>query len=93
MISNKFKIWENYEKNDHDFQLAQKKFTQIFYEYYNQGFHFYINGNWKSSKKYLQKAEMELGEKDGPAQFLIEYMSGFEFESPENWIGGRHAGL
>jgi len=41
----------------------------------------------------LEKAESELGEKDGPSQFLIKYMSEFNFISPENWIGGRHAGL
>ena len=73
--------------------MAQKKYTQNFYDYYNQGFQFYLNGNWKSAKKYFEKSEKELGEEDGPSKFLIKYMSEFEFNCPENWVGGRRAGL
>lgn len=89
LINNKFKIWENYEKNDSDFSLCRKKFTKEFYHVYYQAFNFYQTGDWTSAKKHFEIAELILGEKDGPSQHIIKFMKEYDFCIPPDWRGGR----
>ena len=91
MISNKFKIWDNYEKNDLDFSICRNKFTKEFYELYNQAFQYYLHGDWENAKKNFDLAEMVLGERDGPSQCILNYMREHNFTMPSNWKGGRIA--
>ena len=52
------------------------------------GFDNYINGNWESSKKYLEKT-LDIEMNDGPTNVLLNYMKEREFTAPDNWNGYR----
>jgi len=59
-MSNELRAWDNFIKKDPDWELMRKRFTNIFYEKYNQGFVDYVRGDWKNAKINLTMAEVNI---------------------------------
>lgn len=85
MLNNKSNIWENYENSDNDYHIMRKKYTQNFFDLYNQGFEAYIKGNWKEAKNYFEECNNELDTPDRPATRILSIMSKHMFVMPEGW--------
>lgn len=85
MLNNKSNIWENYENSDNDYHIMRKKYTQNFFDLYNQGFESYIKGNWKEAKNYFEECNNELDTPDRPATRILSIMSKHMFVMPEGW--------
>ena len=83
-INCKINVWKNFEETDEDFFMVRKKFKPEFYELYNKGFRFYLNGNWNEAKLFFEKAELSLGI-PGYLNCLIDCMKEHNFMRPDQW--------
>ncbi len=57
-MSNESQVWPDYVKIDSDWKLMRKRYSNLFYEKYNQGFVDYIEGNWNNARINLTMAEV-----------------------------------
>lgn len=78
--------WDDYEDKDPDWTIMRNKYSQEFFDLYNEGYLAYINGDWKTSKEHLEEAQRVLGEQDRPSTRLLSLMSKHNFNKPEDWV-------
>lgn len=78
--------WDDYEENDPDWPIMRNKYSQEFFDMYNEGYLAYVNGNWKASKEHLEEAQRVLGEPDRPSTRILSLMSKHNFEKPDDWV-------
>ena len=69
-------------------QLLKKNKSDMFYEYFNDGFGDYINGDWKDAALNLEKARY-LDKSDGPTRTILDYIKKLNLTPPNNWDGYR----
>lgn len=81
-IVNKFEL-------DEDITKMREPFTPKFYEEFNKGFNYYIEGNWDSAREILEKMEEIRGTADGPSMSLIRVMQEHNYKAPADWEGWR----
>lgn len=74
--------------NGKDFKYLLKQFNIYFLSTFHAGMKEYINGDWESAVKLFQTALQDKVD-DGPCNFLINYMSQFNFKKPDFWEGYR----
>jgi hypothetical protein len=82
-------IGESYYKQSKGLrQLLKKSKSKMFYQYFEDGFNDYIDGEWKEAAINLEKARY-LDKSDGPTKTILEYIKSLDFEAPINWDGYR----
>ena len=85
----KYTIGEIYLKQSKGLrQLLKKNKSDMFYEYFNDGFGDYINGDWKDAALNLEKARY-LDKSDGPTRTILDYIKSLNLTPPNNWDGYR----
>lgn len=88
-MNGQIKVWDIFLK-DPDFNQIRKKYTEEFYECYDMGFQYYVNGEWEEARREFKRAESILSEeKDGPIQNILKFMQSKNFKVPDNWEGIR----
>jgi class 3 adenylate cyclase len=85
-------VWKEFEESDIDYSIMRRKYTEEFYENYNQGFENFMTGDWNVAKRYFEAAEEILGDKDGPTENLMHIMKEYNFVKPHDWKGNRSEG-
>ena len=82
-------IGESYYKQSKGLrQLLKKSKSKMFYQYFEDGFNDYIDGEWKEAAINLEKARY-LDKSDGPTKTILEYIKSLDFKAPINWDGYR----
>ena len=69
----------------------RKKFSEEFYQHFDSGVKFYLEGGWAHSKYQLEMA-LSLNNKDGPSISLLNLMSENGFQAPGDWENSRYLG-
>ena len=69
-------------------QLLKKTKSDIFYQYFEDGFGDYIDGEWKDAAQNLEKARY-LDKSDGPTKTILDYIKKLDYKAPSNWDGYR----
>ena len=69
-------------------QLLKRTKSDIFYQYFEDGFNDYIDGEWKEAAQNLEKARY-LDKSDGPTKTILDYIKKLEYKAPSNWDGYR----
>ena len=69
-------------------QLLKKNKSDMFYQYFEDGFGDYINGDWKDAALNLEKARY-LDKSDGPTRTILDYIKKLNLTPPNNWDGYR----
>ena len=82
-------IGESYYKQSKGLrQLLRKTKSDMFYQYFEDGFNDYIDGEWKEAAQNLEKARY-LDKSDGPTKTILDYIKKLEYKAPDNWDGYR----
>ena len=82
-------IGESYYKQSKGLrQLLRKTKSDMFYQYFEDGFNDYIDGEWKEAAQNLEKARY-LDKSDGPTKTILDYIKKLEYKTPDNWDGYR----
>jgi len=68
----------------------RSKFTQAFFDTFNDGFRMYQEGNWNLAKKIRKSVQMLKKMPDLPSQNLIKVMEAHDCVAPEDWPGYRY---
>ena len=76
-------------ETDKDLLEMRSKFTQAFFDTFNDGFRMYIEGNWNLANKILKSVQMLKKMPDGPSESLMKVMKEHDFKAPEDWPGYR----
>lgn len=76
-------------ETDKDLLEMRSKFTQAFFDTFNDGFRMYAEGNWNLSKKILKSVQMLKKMPDLPSESLIKVMAEHDFKAPDDWPGYR----
>jgi class 3 adenylate cyclase len=85
----KYTIGEIYLKQSKGLrQLLKKNKSDMFYQYFEDGFGDYINGDWKDAALNLEKARY-LDKSDGPTRTILDYIKSLNLTPPNNWDGYR----
>jgi hypothetical protein len=66
----------------------RNKFSDKFYDLYNEGFNEYEHGDWEKAKKHFDMSKNLLKE-DGPIEYLLKVMGFFGFQRPAEWKGNN----
>ena len=69
-------------------QLLKKNKSNMFYQYFEDGFGDYIDGEWKDAALNLEKARY-LDKSDGPTKTILDYIKSLNLIPPDNWDGYR----
>ena len=69
-------------------KLLKKTKSDIFYQYFEDGFGDYIDGEWKDAAQNLEKARY-LDKSDGPTKTILDYIKKLHYKAPTNWDGYR----
>ncbi|CAD8047499.1 unnamed protein product [Paramecium sonneborni] len=76
--------------NDEELVLARSPFMKEFYDTWEQGFQYYINGQWdKALPIFNQTLTMIPEYKDGPSNTLLEVLHSNGNKAPTYWKGYR----
>lgn len=78
--------WDDYEEKDEDWVIMRNKFTQEFFDMYNEGYIAYVNGDWKAAKEHLEEAQRLIGETDRPSTRILNLISKHNYEKPDDWV-------
>ena len=78
-------------KNSNEIRVMRKKFSEEFYQHFDSGVKFYLEGGWAHSKYQLEMA-LSLNNKDGPSISLLNLMSENGFQAPGDWENSRYLG-
>ena len=82
-------IGESYLKQSRGLrQLLKKTKSDMFYQYFEDGFNDYIDGEWKEAAQNLEKARY-LDKSDGPTKTILDYIKKLHYKAPTNWDGYR----
>ncbi|CAD8047282.1 unnamed protein product [Paramecium primaurelia] len=77
-------------QTDEELVLARAPFIQEFYDYWDQGFQHYINGQWEKALPIFTKTLSMIPEhKDGPSNTLLEVLHSNGNKAPNYWKGYR----
>ena len=57
-----------------ELQECRNMFSQAFYDTFNEGFEYYIDGDWKKARKMLRHVESLKHMEDGPTRLILEIM-------------------
>ena len=77
-------------ETDKDLIEMRSRFTQAFFDTFNDGFTLYARGDWDLARKVLKTVPMLKKMPDLPSENLIKVMSEYDFKAPEDWPGYRH---
>ena len=72
----------------HDLKTMRSHIPSRFFVNFKRGYNYYIDGQWKESYKYLQRA-LELRPHDGPSITLCNYLDSKNCMTPQGWEGYR----
>ena len=67
----------------------RSKFTQAFFDTFNDGFTLYQRGDWDLARKVLRTVSMLKKMPDLPSENLIKVMEANDFKAPDDWPGYR----
>ncbi len=85
----KYSIGELYIKQSKGLrQLLRHNKSDMFYQYFEDGFNDYIDGEWKEAYQFLLKARY-LDKSDGPTKTILDYIKSLNLTPPSNWDGYR----
>jgi hypothetical protein len=98
----KKKLWHKYQSNKNEIsigecylklskglkQLLKKNKSDMFYQYFEDGFGDYIDGEWADAALNLEKARY-LDKSDGPTKTILSYIKSLNLKPPDNWDGYR----
>ena len=76
-------------ETDRDLLEMRSKFTQAFFDTFNDGFSLYKRGDWDLARKVLRTVAMVKKMPDLPSENLIKVMEAHDFKAPEDWPGYR----
>lgn len=84
---------EVFEK-DYDLVTLRKHVTEEFESEFKQGVDTYLQGDWPTARKYLEKANELMAQVpskagDGPSLTLLRYMEAYGWQAPSSWKGFR----
>ena len=68
--------------------LLKKPKNETFLNYFDEGFMYYINGDWKEAYEELKNA-LFLDKNDGPTKTLLRYIKKYNKIAPSDWDGYR----
>ena len=68
--------------------LLKKPKNETFLNYFDEGFMYYINGDWKEAYEELKNA-LFLDKNDGPTKTLLRYIKKYNKIAPSEWDGYR----
>ena len=74
-----------------ELNLMRKAFTEEFFDSFDKGLKSYLLGNWEQAKQELE-ATLKIKSRDGPSISLLNYMSEYGFNAPNNWKNSRYLG-
>lgn len=77
-------------ETDKDLIEMRSRFTQAFFDTFNDGFTLYARGDWDLARKVLKTVPMLKKMPDLPSENLIKVMAEHDFKAPEDWPGYRH---
>ena len=63
--------------------------NQDFYEVFDKGLKYYLNGQWDLARDVLESVEGLTGQQDSPTMSLLLVMEQENYEAPQNWKGYR----
>ena len=78
-------------QTDSDLIEMRSYFPQVFFDVFNEGFKFFIKGDWKMAKKILKQIEFVKKVPDTPTILLLDFMGKTNFVAPADWKGYRMA--
>lgn len=81
-VSTKFEL-------DKDLVEMRKPFSAKFYEVFNEGYKYYIEGNWKKCKEVFETVESVKGFVDYPTRNLLAILEESHNVAPKDWEGYR----
>ena len=88
-VKSNMSIGESYLKQSRGLrQLLKKTKSDMFYQYFEDGFSDYIDGEWKDAAQNLEKARY-LDKWDGPTKTILDYIKKLKYKAPSNWDGYR----
>jgi len=82
-------------ENDYDLLTLRKHLQPQFLESFNEGINHYLEGDWVTARKYLERADVLMAEAapslggDGPSKTILSYMGNQGFMAPSSWKGYR----
>jgi len=89
LMINEIEIWKEFELENDNFLECRKKYSKEFLEIYNQGFDFYISGDWEKAKALFEQAQEMLEEIDNPIQKLLDFINENNCVTHLDWIGAK----
>ena len=78
-------------QTDSDLIEMRSHFPQVFFEIFNEGFSFFIKGDWKLAKKLLLQIEFIKKVPDTPTNLILDFMAKSFFVAPSDWKGYKIA--
>jgi len=82
--------WINFITTNREFLKIRKRYSNEFIQTSNQGFEYFIQGNWDLAKKLFEKSNFLIGGQDLIIEEILRYMTKFNFITPQNWEGSRN---
>lgn len=87
-----FMVHEVFE-NDPDITHMRKQYPPLFFQLFTKGYLNYEAGEWDVARGVFEQTRHMLGNSDGPSKALLDFMSGFKFDSTratsKGWPGYR----
>lgn len=80
-------------ETDSDIANMRKQYPPLFFQLFTKGYLNYEAGEWDVARSVFEQTRDMLGGGDGPSKALLDFMSGFKFDSsratPKGWPGYR----
>jgi len=80
-------------ETDPDIASMRNQYPPLFFQLFTKGYLNYEAGEWDVARGVFEKTHEMLGGSDGPSKALLDFMSGFRFQSsratPKGWPGYR----
>jgi len=76
-------------ETDKDLIEMRKPFSDKFYEVFNEGYKYYIDGDWKKCKEIFETVESVKGFVDYPTRNLLIILEEHHNVAPKDWEGYR----
>ncbi len=76
--------------NNSSIRKLRKRFTNVFFKSWEEGFSYYIGGKWKDAGEIFEKTKNMIEDHvDGPSVTLFNYIQRRDFTAPSDWRGVR----
>ncbi|CAD8045835.1 unnamed protein product [Paramecium sonneborni] len=89
VINEKVNVADQFH-TDEELIYSREPFTKEFYQTWNEGFQYYIKGQWDKAQSIFQKTLCMIPEhKDGPSNTLLDVIHTNSAKAPHDWKGYR----